>query len=331
MSSGGSTVLRAALPQEGGLSQFYNPRELMRSVVLCLAVCAIAVMAEKPAKPLRTKDGPILPRREFLEIVGAAQKPLLADFYWLQSIQQVGRANTDTEYRDVFFYADLATDLDPKFRYVYEWGAITTPVNLGRDEWANTDLSSRLLSKGLVEFPDDRRFLFQLAYNKMTYDRDYKTAADQLMKLSKYPETPPYLLQLATRLYAQAGSIDMGLQLAQMLRDGAEDDESRAFYEHRIKELLRERLLTQIDEAVAAYQRDRGERPKAVPVLVRAGYLRAMPIDPLEGQFFIDRQGRARSTSGIYRLEMFDQKKKDELREDIAAGGIQFDLPEEMP
>ncbi|WP_228560258.1 MULTISPECIES: ABC transporter [unclassified Myxococcus] len=303
----------------------------MRIVVLCLAACLIALLADKPAKPLRTKDGPILPRRELLEVVGAGQKPLLADFYWLQAIQQVGRANTDTEYRDVYFYADLATDLDPKFRYVYEWGAVTTPFNLGREQWVNTDLSSRLLSKGLTQFPDDRRFLFQLAYNKMTYDGDYKAAADLLMKLSKFPDTPRYLPQLATRLYAQAGSFDAGLHMAEMLRDSAEDAESRAFYEHRIEELLRERVLTQIDDAIKAYQQNRGERPKSVSVLVRMGYLMQMPVDPLEGQFFIDRRGRARSTSGLYRLEMYDQAKKDELKEDLAAGGIQLDEMGEAP
>ncbi len=303
----------------------------MRIVLLCLAACSIALMADKPAKPLRTKDGPILPRREMLEVLGAAHKPLIADFYWIQAIQQVGRANTDTEYRDVFFYSDLATDLDPKFRFVYEWGAITTPFNLGREQWVNTDLSSRLLVKGLAEFPDDRRFLFQLAYNKMTYDRDYKTAADLLMTLSKFPDTPRYLPQLATRLYAQAGHFESGLYMAELLRDGAEDDESRAFYEHRIKELLRERVLTQIDDAIEAFQKDRGERPQTVPALVSAGYLKAVPEDPLEGKFFIDRRGRARSTSGLYRLEMYDDAKKKELREELEAGGIQSDLPEGTP
>ncbi|WP_255217441.1 ABC transporter [Myxococcus sp. AM010] len=304
---------------------------LTRLVVLVLAVCSIALMAEKPARPLRTQDGPILPRRELLEVLGAAQKPLLADFYWLQAIQQVGRANTATEYRDVYFYSDLATDLDAKFRYVYEWGAITTPFNLGREQWVNVDLSSRLLTKGLAAFPDDRRFLFQLAYNKMTYDREYKAAADLLMRLSKLPDTPPHLPQLATRLYAQAGHFDMGLQMAQMLLDGAEDEESRAFYVHRIKELLRERVLTQIDAAIEAYQKEHGERPKAVPVLVSTGFLKQMPMDPLEGQFFIDRRGRARSTSGLYRLEMYDHAKKQELREDLAAGGIQLDEAEDSP
>lgn len=264
-------------------------------------------------------------------MLGAAQRSLLADFYWIQAIQQVGRANTDTEYRDVFFYSDLATDLDSKFRYVYEWGALTTPFNLGREQWVNTDLSSRLLTKGLAQFPDDRRFLFQLAYNKMTYDRDYKAAADLLMKLSQYPDTPRYLPQLATRLYAQAGSFDSGLHMAEMLRDSAEDDESRAFYEHRIKELLRERVLTQIDDAIEAFQRDRSERPQTVAALVGAGYLPAMPDDPLEGQFFIDRRGRARSTSGLYRLEMYDDARKKELREDLAAGGIQVEGLEESP
>ncbi|WP_434347839.1 ABC transporter [Myxococcus virescens] len=300
-------------------------------MVLVLAVCSIALMAEKPAKPLRTQDGPILPRRELLEIVGAAQKTLLADFYWLQAIQQVGRANTATEYRDVYFYADLATDLDAKFRYVYEWGAITTPFNLGREQWVNVDLSSQLLIKGLTAFPDDRRFLFQLAYNKMTYDGDHAAAADLLMRMSTFPDTPRYLAQLATRLYAQAGNFDTGLQMAEMLRDGAEDDESRAFYEHRIKEILRERVLTQIDGAIKAYEQARGERPKKVSVLVGAGYLKQMPVDPLEGQFFIDRKGRARSTSGLYRLEMYDQAKKDELKEDLAAGGIQLEDGEELP
>ncbi|MFP2960123.1 tetratricopeptide repeat protein [Myxococcus sp. 1LA] len=304
---------------------------LTRLVVLVLAVGSIALMAEKPARPLRTQDGPILPRRELLEILGAAQRPLLADFYWLQAIQQVGRANTATEYRDVFFYADLATDLDPKFRYVYEWGAISTPFNLGREQWVNVDLSSRLLTKGLDAFPDDRRFLFQLAYNKMAYDREYKAAADLLMRLSKFPDTPRHLPQLATRLYAQSGNFDMGLQMAEMLLESAEDEESRAFYLHRIKELLRERVLTQIDAAIAAYQKERGERPKKVPDLVNAGYLKQMPVDPLEGKFFIDRRGRARSTSGLYRLEMYDHAKKQELREDLAAGGIQLDEVEDSP
>lgn len=303
----------------------------MRIVLLCLAVCSIALMADKPAKPLRTKDGPILPRREMLEVLGAAHRPLIADFYWIQAIQQVGRANTDTEYRDVFFYSDLATDLDPRFRFVYEWGAITTPFNLGREQWVNTDLSSRLLTKGLAAFPDDRRFLFQLAYNKMTYDRDYKTAADLLMTLSKFPDTPQYLSHLATRLYAQAGHFESGLHLAEMLRDSAEDDESRAFYEHRIKELLRERVLTQIDEAIEAFQNDKGERPQTVSALVREGHLKAIPEDPLEGQFFIDRRGRARSTSGLYRLEMYDDAKKKELREELEASGIQLDGAEEGP
>lgn len=302
----------------------------MRLVVLCLAVCLITLMAEKPARPLRTKDGPILPRRELLEVLGAAQKPLLADFYWLQAIQQVGRANTDTEYRDVYFYSDLATDLDPKFRYVYEWGAVTTPFNLGREQWVNTDLSSRLLAKGLAEFPDDQRFLFQLAYNKMTYDGDYKAAADLLVKLSKLPGTPPYLPHLATRLYAQAGRFDTGLHLAEMLRDSAEDESSRAFYDHRIKELLREQVLTQIDAAIDAHLRERGTRPNAVEALVDAGFLKAVPVDPLEGRFFIDRRGRARSTSGLYRLEMYDQTKKNELKEDLEASGIQLDELEDV-
>ncbi|NVJ01180.1 ABC transporter [Myxococcus sp. AM009] len=331
MSGGVATVLWAAFLPEGGPLPFRNFKVLMRIVALCFAVCSIALMAEKPAKPLRTKDGPVLPRRELLEIVGAAQKPLLTDFYWLQAIQQVGRANTDTEYRDVYFYSDMATDLDSKFRYVYEWGAINTPFNMGREQWVNTDLSSRLLTKGIDEFPDDRRLLFQLAYNKMTYDRDWTAAADLLMRLSKLPNTPRYLPQLATRLYAQAGNFDTGLQMAEMLHDSAEDEESRAFYSHRIKELLLERVLTQIDDAVEAYQREHGERPKTVPALVDAGYLKSMPVDPLEGQLFIDRRGRARSTSGLYRLEMYDQAKKNELKEDLAAGGIQLDALEEAP
>ncbi|WP_246357840.1 ABC transporter [Pyxidicoccus fallax] len=288
-------------------------------------------MADKPAKPLRTKDGPILPRRELLEVLGAAQKPLIADFYWLQAIQQMGRANTHTEYRDVFFFADLATDLDPKFRYVYEWGAIATPFNLGREQWVNTDLSSRLLTKGLAQFPDDRRFMFQLAYNKMTYDRDYKGAADLLTALAKFPDMPDYIGHLATRLYAQAGSFDSGLHMAEMLRDSADDDEARAFYEHRIKEILRERVLTEIDQAVSAFQKDHGRLPRVVPELVRMGYLKATPEDPLEGQFFIDRRGRARSTSGLYRLEMYDDAKKKELQEDLAAGGIVFGDEEGTP
>lgn len=252
-----------------------------------------------------------------LRTLGAAHLNLLADVYWFQTLQQTGVAVTELEHRDIAFYADLTTSLDPDFRYVYEWGAIATPFNRGRSQWANAELAEALLRKGLNRFPNDWHFGFQLGYNLMIYQNRRLDAAKVYSDFASHPDAPPHVGQLATRLFAESGQLDASRQLTLALRDFAPDEETRAFYEHRLLEIERERELNRIDAAVTTFQERFGRKPETFEELIPTGLLQELRQDPLGGEYFLDLEGRARATSGVYRLEAYTQIRKREVRDAV--------------
>src|SRR5687767_7134254 len=121
-------------------------------VTLAFMLAGLGTVVSLSAPPREPPRGPyqapLLPRIELLRVLGAGNVSLVADYYWLQAIQATGKAGTSTEatrYLDLFYYADLVTDLDPKFHKVYTFSGNTIPTNLGRETWVNTAEARKIL------------------------------------------------------------------------------------------------------------------------------------------------------------------------------------------
>lgn len=283
---------------------------MLKTTLAVISVLTIGLLAQPPGKKSRDQSAPKLPRPEFLLAVGAGHRELLADVVWLGMLQQIGIAETAAEYRNIYPYGELATELDRHFLEVYRFAGVTLPFNKGREEWVNVEESNAILRKGLVLFPKDYRLKFTLAFNLMQFTRDYKGSAELFSQLADEPGAPEYFRPLATRLFAQGGAFDEALVTAQVLRDNATDDESRKVYERRVLQIQQERVLQAVDAAVKQFQQANGKLPADVSQLVDAGLLPESPKDPLEGRIFVDAEGRARSTSEWYRLQLYDPAEK---------------------
>jgi hypothetical protein len=268
---------------------------------------SLALLATPPRKPPRgPHQEPLLPRQELLYTVGRGHLQLVADYYWLQLIQATGSARNATEYRDIYAFADLTTDLDEKFSFVYPFAAGVMPTNIGRETWVNTEESTRILRKGLPLFPNSLEMNVLLAYNLSTYHKQYKEAAQVLEHASKLPGAPEYLAPLATRLYAQSGEVDAGLALAHSLAEAAEDPSTRETYLQRIRDLEMEAELRRVDAAIGEYRQQFGVAPEDIQTLLWLGFLKEPPHDPQGGGFFIGAYDeRAYSETQNRRLEIF--------------------------
>jgi tetratricopeptide (TPR) repeat protein len=280
-------------------------------VILLFALVGVALLSRSPERQRRVHQEPMLPRPEFLKVVGASQLPLLADYFWIQTIQTTGRARRSFEYRDVYFYADLATDLDPKFTAVYAFAGGAIPANIGRETWVNTEESTRLLEKGLPYYGDEYYPRILYAYNLSYFHKRYAEAAAILREASNLPGAPPYIARLATRLLAQAGEVDQALEFARSLLAVTEEPEAKEAMERRIVELQAERLLQEVDRAIAQFRERTDRLPTSMWELVGAGDLGQMPIDPLGGTVLIGEDGRAHSSAETRRLEVFLPKDTD--------------------
>ena len=283
------------------------------SLVLVVSLTLCAVLATPPRRPgYKGHLPPLLPRLEVVRAVGAPIHHLVTDYFWIQTIQAVGKANTREEYRDIYDYADMVTELDPKFRQVYVFAGVSIPFPAPGGKWFNAEESTRLLEKGLRNFPDFVYLRIILAYNLSTFHHQYEKAAKLVEETAKLPDAPEYLAGLATRLHAQAGNFDAGLELARSLAESSPEPETRELFERRVRELELERELMRVDAAVEAYRKREGRPPPGLQALVEAGDLPGVPEDPLGGVIELDAEGRGRSTAQQKRLTDFARTSMEE-------------------
>jgi hypothetical protein len=289
-------------------------RPLVTAILMLVGIGLVAALSEPPREPPRGPyQAPLLPRIELLRVIGAGHQSLVADYYWLQAIQATGRAGSSTEatrYLDLFYYADLVTDLDPKFHKVYTFSGNTIPTNLGRETWVNTAEARKILEKGVKNFPEDSDLRLYLAYNLSYFFGEHAKATEHLEIAARLPNMNSFVPEIATRMLAYNRRFDAALELVKSFRDNEEDPEMRKRFEERIQEIEREKVLIQVDDALAAFKKREGRLPQTLSELVAKGDLPAIPVDPMGGVIYIAEDGRSASTSSPLRMEPIDHRKR---------------------
>lgn len=299
---------------------------LSRLALLCAGLAVISAGSSPPRAEIRTAGTlaiPLLPRAAFLKGMWPGFATFVADYYWIQLIQAGGSALLSQDYLSLYYYADLISDLDPKFRTVYQFAGVLVPFNRGRETWDNVAESNKILRKGLETFPADRQLRALLAHNLVFYERDYAGGAEIFLELSKDPSAPKFYGLLATRLLAQAGDFEKGSALARVMIETSGDPELKEHFKRRLVELELERTLQAVDKAAMAYWSERGELPRDVVSLVASGHLPSLPRDPFGGEISIDAMGRAQSTSSRFRLEAIEHQLKT-----MGIQGTQYNIEE---
>jgi len=289
-------------------------KPLVTLALLLTGLGTVAALSQPPREPPRGPyQAPLLPRIELLRTIGAGQQSLVADYYWLQAIQATGRGGSSlepTRYLDLFYYADLVTDLDPKFHKVYMFAGNTIPTNLGRETWVNTKEARKILEKGVKNFPEDSSLRLYLAYNLSYFFGEHAAAAEHLRIAATLPTVDKFVPEIASRLLAFNRRFEAALALTESFRDNETDPEMRQLFEERVKEIQREQVLVQVDDAIAAFKQKEGRLPTETRELVAKGYLPSIPPDPMGGIISIGEDGRSTSTSSVLRLEPIDFRKK---------------------
>ena len=118
-----------------------------------------------------------------------------------------------------FTMMDAATNLVPRFRAPYVYGATALSVIL-----EDYDGSKLMFDKGVRNFPNDWTILYRAAYHYLFDRKDLKTAAELMNRAAK-EGAPIWLQSLAARLYTQAGQAELGLNL---LRDYLKEADNEA-------------------------------------------------------------------------------------------------------
>ena len=248
-----------------------------------------------------------LPQGEYLKPALLGYHHVGADLLWLRLVQVIGKkGNSADEYEWMYHALDVITTLDPQYAYAYYVGG-----NILGDLANRTDLSNRLLEKGVKANPDVWNIPFLLGYNYYFLLGDPAKGAEYIMKAASLPDGPAYLPGLATRMAAEAGNPDTALAFLEARLTDTHDPEMREVLANRMKEVIIERDIHLIEEAVDAYQVQYRALPAKITDLVVAGALPILPQEPFGGDYRLDsKTGSVSSSTHPKRLRTFFKRKQ---------------------
>ena len=155
---------------------------------------------------------------------------LLADWYWMWSLQYVGDklAKTEIEHinledltflkpRLLYPMLDNSTDLDPHFMAAYTYGAVVLPA-------IDPHQAVKLTEKAIANNPGDWRMYQYLGYIHWRL-KDFESAAKAYENGSKIEGSPRFMTMMVAAMRTQGGSRETARAMYQQMLDEARGDQ----------------------------------------------------------------------------------------------------------
>lgn len=161
------------------------------------------------------RDSLYLPRSEFLPIVTLHYDLFFADFLFLRSIQAYGGHFTgDRDYKPVFRYFDVVTDLDPRFASAYRLGNLVIGEE-GKNPAKALDLLDKGIFKSLIFNPNVPKYhllkwkTYQMAHEAlfvtMNMMKNPQRAGYYVRMAQKFPDCPDFLKRVEAYIDRETG------------------------------------------------------------------------------------------------------------------------------
>ena len=153
-----------------------------------------------------------------------------------------------------------------------------------------------LLEYGFAHRPWDWYLPFFLSFDYAYFLRDYKKAGEYLAKVVQLKPEVDWYATLAARYFYEGGSTALALAYLKEIIPTARNESIRTRLITRAEAL--EKILT-IEQAISVYRKNFQKDPKTLKDLVGAGILEGIPEDPYGGSFYLDEDGKVRTTSKL--------------------------------
>ena len=167
---------------------------------------------------------------------------LAADWYWMRSLQYVGRKliNYEDTHSDQFQLTSLnmldlrllpsllrmSTTLDPQFMAPYEYSAVILPT-------FNEDEAIALLNFGISANPNAWRLYQHLGY--IYWKRhDHEKASEIYAAGAQLPGAPAWMGAMSARMKAEGGSLRAAREMYLRLYEASDDETVRTMIEKQV-------------------------------------------------------------------------------------------------
>lgn len=259
---------------------------LLISLILIAGFGGIFVLSRtletlKPKPSEAAVDDDLYFSAKELAAVGHDFRGLIADWYWINSLQYLGGkivasndSNKKVDINDLkplnprllYPMLDTAATLDPQFLTVYSYGAAVLPA-------IDNEQAIKLLEKGIAANPDQWRL-----YNNLGYiywqTKNYPKAAEIYAEGATKKDAPVWMKQISASMQAQGGTREFALQVYRQMYETAEDEQTRSFAELRYQQIIAATELDSIRTGLEIFRQKNNRCPQtwreAMPILMKS-------------------------------------------------------------
>jgi tetratricopeptide (TPR) repeat protein len=259
-------------------------------------------------KPIVEKLG-YTPQAELLRLISADQKQSLAAglvlkvLIYFGSLVEINKNKIviPPDYFGMYKTMETAVKLDPYNLDSYYFTQAIIAWDMKKIKEANS-----LLEYGMRYRDWDFYLPFFAGFNYAYFLKDYTKAA-QYYKLAGKLSGAELYQGLAGRYMQEAGQTDLAIGYLATMEKGAKNEAIRKTFRTRLKAF---REIKRIEVASADFQKIHARRPVKMEELLSGGFLKALPVDPYGGEFYLDADGRVRTTSKLAFPVKMEQEKK---------------------
>jgi len=246
-------------------------------------------------RPMEVKLG-YLPHPQIIKAVSGEHRPTVAGFVMMRILFYYGtiieklqeNIIVRPEFLNMYKTLQGIVHIDPYNSDAYYFAQAAYTWDLGRIHEVN-----HLLEQGMVARPKDFWLPFYIGFNYAYFLQDYQSAAPFMQRAAELSGSPLFT-NLAARYFYESQQTAFGLAFLETIIQTTKDKAVKKSYEMRRDALL---AVEAIDLAVEDYKLTFGSLPKDLQELVRSGHLSELPHDPYGGTFYIDEQGKVRTSS----------------------------------
>lgn len=265
----------------------------LASVVIVGMVCAMLLVrwtdSLRPPPDPQLIDESLYLNSKTAKRVSLGFNGLAADWYWMRSLQYVGRKIMDTSgpvplddlsglnLKLLAPLLDTATTLDPEFLDPYEYAAIVLPA-------VDVEQAIRITQKGIDANPNAWMLYHHLGYIYWQ-QHNYQGASEMYDRGAQIPGAPAWMQAMKAKMVADGGSRDTAREIYTRMFEQSEDAQVKDMARKRVLQLdsldrvdqLKKILNTYRDRVgkCPAYWTDLGSRapldPTGVPYILKPG------------------------------------------------------------
>lgn len=261
---------------------------MKRTVVVLFVVVllfGIAIVAERALQGIERQD-PLgrkllyLPSAQMLRLASLGNPGLVADAFYLWSIQYYGQYRPHERFLYLEPVYQLITDLDPLYFDAYRVGALIMQLPT-TDEETHKQSVIRLFDKAVKNMPENHEIAEAAGWDMFIRYRDKAEGIRYFKVAAEIPGAPVRLKRFLAswREDEEGWSIDDAITYWTDVRDSSDDEYNRAVSNRQIYRLLASRDEEALNPILGTWKLWHGRCPETWGAVVESGFLREVPVD----------------------------------------------------